>query len=179
MCWVIEQDHLCSLIIYAHWLVLVPPKETSRRDWNKVYKDVKHQLTRCQPKTRRMRAAKLRLRLFLHRSMRTWTKAEVHRPIDFDLVLYVAVNIFFSVMSGRVFLFWTSTKQGLICLAQGHNAVKPMGLEHEEREKREKKRKRKRREKEDREKKREGRRETRRERERERGERRRRESRER
>ena len=38
-------------------------------------------------------------------------------------------------MSGRVFLGWTSTKQGLICLAQGHNTVtgwgsnlRPLGL---------------------------------------------------
>ena len=35
----------------------------------------------------------------------------------------------FSVMSGRVFLVWTSTKQGLMCLAQGHNAVMPVRLE--------------------------------------------------
>ena len=35
---------------------------------------------------------------------------------------YVAVNNF-SVMSRRVFLGWTSTKQGLMCLAQGHNTV--------------------------------------------------------
>ena len=40
----------------------------------------------------------------------------------FDLILYIPVNNF-SVMSGRVFLGWTSTKQGLICLAQGHNTV--------------------------------------------------------
>ena len=35
----------------------------------------------------------------------------------FDLILYVPVNNF-SVMSGRVFLGWTSTKQGLMCLAR-------------------------------------------------------------
>ena len=29
----------------------------------------------------------------------------------------------FSVMSRRVFLGWTSTKQRIKCLAQGHNAV--------------------------------------------------------
>ena len=34
----------------------------------------------------------------------------------------------FSVMSGRVFLCWTSTKQGTICLAQGHNTVTPERL---------------------------------------------------
>ena len=46
----------------------------------------------------------------------------------FDLILYVPVN-YFSVMSGRVFLGWTSTKQGLMCLAQGHNTVTPVRLE--------------------------------------------------
>ena len=35
----------------------------------------------------------------------------------------------FSVMSGRVFLGWTSTKQGLMCLAQGHNTLTPVRLE--------------------------------------------------
>ena len=38
----------------------------------------------------------------------------------FDLILYVPANDF-SVMSGRVFLSLTSTKQGLMCLAQGHH----------------------------------------------------------
>ena len=41
---------------------------------------------------------------------------------------YVPVNNF-SVMSGRVFLGWTRTKQGLMCLPQGHNAVTLMRLE--------------------------------------------------
>ena len=45
----------------------------------------------------------------------------------FDLILYVSVNNF-SVMSGGVFLGWTSTKQGLMCLAQGYNAVPPVRL---------------------------------------------------
>ena len=40
----------------------------------------------------------------------------------FDLIPYVPVN-FFSVMSRRVFMGWTWTKQGLICRAQWHNAV--------------------------------------------------------
>ena len=40
----------------------------------------------------------------------------------FDWILYVRVNNF-SVMSRRVFLGWTSTKQGSMCLDQGHNAV--------------------------------------------------------
>ena len=46
----------------------------------------------------------------------------------FDLILYVPVNNL-SVMSGWVFLGCTSTKQGLICLAQGHNTVMPWRLE--------------------------------------------------
>ena len=40
----------------------------------------------------------------------------------FDLILYIPVNNF-SAMSGWVFLDWTSTEQGLMCLAQGYNAV--------------------------------------------------------
>ena len=43
----------------------------------------------------------------------------------FDLILYVQVNNF-SVMLEWVFLGWASAKQGLICLAQGHNVVTPM-----------------------------------------------------
>ena len=35
----------------------------------------------------------------------------------------------FSVMLGQVFLGWTSTKQGQMCLAQGHNTVTPVRLE--------------------------------------------------
>ena len=46
----------------------------------------------------------------------------------FDLILYVPVNNLL-VKSGRVFLGWTSTKLGLMCLAQGHNAVTPVRLE--------------------------------------------------
>ena len=45
----------------------------------------------------------------------------------FDLILYVPVNNL-SVMSGQVFLCSTSTKQGLLCYAQGHNAVTPVRL---------------------------------------------------
>ena len=40
----------------------------------------------------------------------------------FDFILYIPVNNF-SNMSGLVFLVSTSTKQGLMCLAQGHNSV--------------------------------------------------------
>ena len=46
----------------------------------------------------------------------------------FCLILYVPVNSF-SVVSGWVFLGWTSTKLGLMCLAQGHNAVIPVRLQ--------------------------------------------------
>ena len=49
--------------------------------------------------------------------------ALLRRPISlFDLILYVPVNNF-SDMLGLVFLGLTSTKQGLMCLAQGHNTV--------------------------------------------------------
>ena len=44
------------------------------------------------------------------------------RDVFFYLSLNVPVNNF-SVMLGRVFVGWSSTKQGLMCLAQGHNAV--------------------------------------------------------
>ena len=46
----------------------------------------------------------------------------------FHLILYVPVNNF-SVTSVWVFLGSISTKQGLICLAQGHNYVMPVSLE--------------------------------------------------
>ena len=46
----------------------------------------------------------------------------------FVLILYVPVNNFL-IMSQRVFLSWTVTKQGIKCLAQGHNAVPPVKLE--------------------------------------------------
>ena len=44
-----------------------------------------------------------------------------------DLILYVPVNNFL-VITGRVFLVWTSSKQGLLCPALGHNPVPPMIL---------------------------------------------------
>ena len=40
----------------------------------------------------------------------------------YDLILYVPVNMF-SHLSGQVFLGWTSAKQRIKCLAQGHNIV--------------------------------------------------------
>ena len=46
----------------------------------------------------------------------------------FDMILYVPINNL-SVMSGWVFLSLTSAKLGLMCLAQGHNAVMPVRLE--------------------------------------------------
>ena len=47
----------------------------------------------------------------------------------FDLIFYVQVNNF-SVMLGQIFLGLSSTKQGLMYLAQGHNAVMPVRLQH-------------------------------------------------
>ena len=52
----------------------------------------------------------------------------LHVPLLIDLILYVQDNIFL-VMSGRVVLGRTSTKQGLMFLAQGHNTVTPVMLE--------------------------------------------------
>ena len=46
----------------------------------------------------------------------------------FNLFLYVPVNNF-SVMSRQVFLGWTSTKQGKLCLSQGHTTVMLVRLE--------------------------------------------------
>ena len=40
----------------------------------------------------------------------------------FGLILYTPANNF-SAMSGKVFLGWTSTKLGLMCLAHGHNTT--------------------------------------------------------
>ena len=62
-------------------------------------------------RNRRVRATKVRLYVVL-----------------FDLVLYVSVNNL-SVTSRQVFLGSTSTKLGLMCLAQGHNAVMRLRLE--------------------------------------------------
>ena len=40
----------------------------------------------------------------------------------FDLIIYIPFNNY-SVKSGWVFLGWTSTSQGLMCVAQGHNTM--------------------------------------------------------
>ena len=42
---------------------------------------------------------------------------------------YVPVNILFSVMSGRSQRFLGLTSKELMCLAQGHNTVAPLGIE--------------------------------------------------
>ena len=55
-------------------------------------------------------------------------KSIVRFVLFFYLIFYVPVNNL-SVRSGGVFLCWTSTKLGLTCLAQGHNAVMPVRLE--------------------------------------------------
>ena len=47
---------------------------------------------------------------------------KLHVHLLFVWFDYVLVNKF-SVMSGQVFLGWTSTKQRIKCLAQGHNTV--------------------------------------------------------
>ena len=47
--------------------------------------------------------------------------------VNFCLILYIIVNNF-SVMLGRVFVGRNSTKQGLICLTQGHNAMMQVRL---------------------------------------------------
>ena len=46
----------------------------------------------------------------------------------FDLILDVQVKNLLVVV-GLVYLGRTSTKQGLMCLAQGHNSVTLVGLE--------------------------------------------------
>ena len=46
----------------------------------------------------------------------------------FDLILYIPSTIFHAVIKGWVFLGGTSTKLGLMCLAQGHNAVTSVRL---------------------------------------------------
>ena len=47
----------------------------------------------------------------------------------FDLILYAPVNNL-SVESEQVFLGWTSTKLGLMCLAKGHNAALRSRVKH-------------------------------------------------
>ena len=47
----------------------------------------------------------------------------------FVLILYIPAVNDFSVMSGWVFMGWTSTKQRIKCLAHGHNTVTLVSLE--------------------------------------------------
>ena len=49
--------------------------------------------------------------------------------MQFDMTLRPSKII--PVMWGRVFLGCTSTKQGLMCLSQGHKAVPPVRLQPE------------------------------------------------
>ena len=58
----------------------------------------------------------------------SWIHNILHVPLLIDLIL-MSKTTFFSIMSGRVVLGWTSTKQGLMWLAQGHNTVTPVMLE--------------------------------------------------
>ena len=57
---------------------------------------------------------------------------------DISFLIYYAPFVWFDSLrpiqqffsyAGRIFLGWTSTKQGIMCLAQGHNAVHPVRLE--------------------------------------------------
>ena len=54
-----------------------------------------------------------------------------HRTITMPILLFVYFRPInnLSVMWGRVVLGWTSTKLGVMCLAQGHNAVTLVKLE--------------------------------------------------
>ena len=58
-----------------------------------------------------------------------------HRTITMPILLFVCLSIYVSstisrsVMWGRVVPGWTSTKLGLMCLAQGHNTVTLVKLE--------------------------------------------------
>ena len=71
----------------------------------------------------------------------TWTRLPGRsqlNPHTFRAIVHVCLFVWFdslypinniSVLYGRVFLGWTSTKLGLKGLAQGHNAVMPTRLE--------------------------------------------------
>ena len=56
---------------------------------------------------------------------------EIHpsRSTFVCLIWFLRPSNNFSFKLGRVFLGWTSTKLGLMCLAQGHNSVTPVRLE--------------------------------------------------
>ena len=69
-------------------------------------------------------------RLISIRCRKECVESKIHHVVQdlFDLILYVPVNNL-SVTSERVFPGWTSTKLGLMCLAQGNNTVTPVRLE--------------------------------------------------
>ena len=63
-----------------------------------------------------------------------YTVTDVHYNYKQQRTLFILFNFLrpinnLSVIKGRVFLGWTSTKLGLMCLAQGHNAGTPVRLE--------------------------------------------------
>ena len=60
-------------------------------------------------------------------SLLPWERSDLGSYCLFDLILYVTVNTF-SVMSGWVFLGWTSTRQKIKCPSQRHNAEPPVRL---------------------------------------------------
>ena len=74
------------------------------------------------------------LRTYTHKCIRTYVRTyKIHTYLLFvwfdSKVKYVPVNSFSVMSDRRISLGWTSTKQGLMGLAQGHNAVTPMRLE--------------------------------------------------
>ena len=67
-------------------------------------------------------------------SFSNWVSCVFHMRVGSQICLFVCFPSLrpinnLSVINGRVFLGWTSTKLGLMCLAQWHNAVTPMRLE--------------------------------------------------
>ena len=65
-----------------------------------------------------------------HTRTNAYVRTHVHNTFClFDLILYVPVNSFSVMSDGRIFLGGSSTKQGLMGLAQRHNAVTPVRLE--------------------------------------------------
>ena len=68
----------------------------------------------------RMQYGKLRTNTDCHKWCRI---VSVANPASSPWMCDLGIN------KGRVFLGWTSTKLGSMCLAQGHNAVTPMRLE--------------------------------------------------
>ena len=65
--------------------------------------------------------AKLRCQMTSHQYLLISTKTKKHL-----FCVNYSQSTFFQSCRGRVFLGWTSTRQRIKCLAQGHNAVPPM-----------------------------------------------------